>query len=113
VTNPKGTAFERQVANFLAAELGDDRIDRRARTYPDKGDIGGVRAGPYRVAVECKSVQRFALSEWLLEADAEASADFALVGVVVHKRRGYGQAGQQYVSMTLRDLVALLKVIQR
>lgn len=32
----------------------------------------------------------------------------AIAGVVVHKRRGTADAGDQYVTMTLDDLVSLL-----
>lgn len=39
-----GTAFETAVARFLARELRDDRVERRARTgAKDRGDISGLR----------------------------------------------------------------------
>ena len=110
----KGTAFERLIADFLARELADDNIDRRAmQGLNDRGDISGIRVGPYRLVVECKNVRTMALSAWVKEAETEASNDAALAGVVVHKRRGYGQAGDQYVTMTARDLVAIIKAAKR
>jgi hypothetical protein len=110
----KGTAFERLIADFLAWELADDNIDRRAmQGLNDRGDIAGVRVGPYRLAVECKNVRTMALSQWVKEAAMEAGHDSALAGVVIHKRRGYAKAGDQYVTMTARDLVAILKAATR
>ena len=104
-----GTSFERLVADYLAQHV-DDRIDRRAKTgSKDRGDIGGVRTPHgHRVVVECKSVSRMSLAEWVTEAEIERGHDDALVGIVCHKRHGKGAPGQQYVTMTLADLVALL-----
>ncbi|WP_276044220.1 hypothetical protein [Mycolicibacillus parakoreensis] len=48
------------------------------------------------------------LPAWTREAQLEAGNDDALVGVVVHKRCRVGDPMQQWVSMTLADLVALL-----
>lgn len=104
-----GARFERETADYLAATV-DDRIDRRVKTgSADKGDIGGVRTtGGYRVAVECKDEAKMDLSGWVREAEAERVNDKAVAGVVVHKRRGVGHPGQQYVTMTLDNLVVLL-----
>jgi hypothetical protein len=104
-----GTRFERVIADALAAALDDDRIDRRARNgAKDRGDVGGVRLHGQRVVIEVKDCTRLALPEWTTEAQIEAGNDDALVGVVVHKRRGVGDPMQQWVSMTLADLVAVL-----
>lgn len=103
-----GTRFERSIADSLA-ELVDDRIDRRAKTgNKDKGDIGGLRHMGGRVVLECKDVSRTNLSGWVNEAHIEAGNDDAIAGLVVHKRRGHGDPLDQYVTCTLRDLVALL-----
>ena len=109
----KGSTFERLTADYLAANL-DDRIDRRVKTgAADKGDIGGVRVNGQRIAIECKNVATMALPQWTREARQEAANDGAAVGVVVHKRRGSAKAGEQWVSMTLEDLVALLKLVHQ
>lgn len=109
-----GTAFERLVADYLAQHV-DDRIDRRAKTGSrDKGDIAGVRINSPmaptfgKVVVECKDVARLDLAGWVSEADIERGNDDAAAGLVVHKRRGTTDPGDQYVTCTLRDLVALL-----
>lgn len=115
MSNPsgkKGSAFERLIADSLAKHV-DDRIDRRVKTgNKDRGDIGGVRLplgyGAARVVVECKNVSRTNLSGWVDEAEVERGNDDAIAGVVIHKRRGHGDPLDQYVTCTVRDLVALL-----
>ena len=105
-----GTAFESLVASYLAVELGDDRIERRAKSgAKDRGDINGVRTiRGGRVVLECKDVSRDALPQWIDEAEIERGNDDAAIGVVVHKRRGKGRAGDQFVSMTLDTFIRLL-----
>lgn len=104
-----GATFERAVADHLAAALCDDRIDRRVKTgAKDRGDIAGLRHMGQRLVVEVKNVTRTDLSGWVREAELERGNDDALAGVVIHKRHGVGALGDQYVTMRLDDLVALL-----
>lgn len=103
-----GSRFERLVADVLAAHV-DDRIDRRVKNgSKDKGDIGGVRHMGRRVVIECKDVTRTNLAGWVNEAEVERGNDDALAGLVMHKRRGAGDPLDQYVTCTVRDIVALL-----
>lgn len=103
-----GTRFERSIADALAEHV-DDRIDRRVKTGgKDKGDIAGLRAHGARVVIECKDTSRIALGVWTAEAETERVNDDALIGLVAHKRRGKGDPLDQYVTCTVRDLVALL-----
>jgi hypothetical protein len=103
-----GARFERLTADYLAEHV-DDRIDRRVKTgSADKGDVSGLRLHGQRVAIECKDVARLNLAGWVTEADIERGNDDALAGLVVHKRRGTADPGDQYVTLTLRDLVALI-----
>jgi hypothetical protein len=102
-----GARFERLIADCLAS-LIDDRIDRRVKTgNKDRGDIGGWRYAGHRLVIECKDVARLDLSGWVDEAEVERGNDDALAGFVVHKRRGHGDPLDQYVTTTLRDLIAL------
>jgi hypothetical protein len=100
------------VVRYLRERLGDDRIERRAKSgAKDRGDIAGVRTAlGERVVIECKDVARMDLSGWVNEADIERGNDDAAVSMVAHKRRGYGpaQMGGTYVTMTLDDVAALL-----
>jgi hypothetical protein len=102
-----GAAFERSIADCLAAHV-DDRIDRRVRTGKDRGDIAGLRHRGARIVGECKDVMRLDLPGWLREAEVERGNDDALVGLVFHKRRGNANPLDQYVTCTVRDLIALL-----
>jgi hypothetical protein len=104
-----GARFERQIADALAAALDDDRIDRRPRTgAKDRGDIAGVRLHGQRVVIEAKDCATMRLPEWTREARIEAGNDDALVGLVVHKRRGVADPKRQWVTCTVADLVAIL-----
>ena len=104
-----GAAFERQIADYLAAQV-DDRIDRRVKTgAKDRGDIGGLRHMSQRIVIECKEYGgRLMASPWLNEAEIERGNDSAGVGIVVAKRRGTTDPGEQIVMMTLADLVSLM-----
>lgn len=107
-----GARFERQIADYLAAQV-DDRIDRRVKTgAKDRGDLGGLRLTPAlgggRIVVELKNTARTNLAAWHAEADIERGNDDAVAGLVIAKRHGNADPGAQWVHMTVRDLVALL-----
>ena len=103
-----GARFERTVADWLAKHV-DDRIDRRVKTgNKDRGDIGGWRFAGLRIVAECKDYGgRYEVGSWLNEAEVERGNDDAHVGLVIAKRRGTTDPGDQVVFLTLRDLVAL------
>lgn len=103
-----GRAFETLVADYLAEHV-NDAIEVRARNgAKDRGDVSGLRHMGARIVVECKSTARPALAAWAKEADIERLNDDAQVGLIAHKRHGKGQPGDQWVTLTLRDLVALI-----
>lgn len=103
-----GSRFEREVADYLADKV-DDRIDRRVKTGArDKGDIGGLRHMGQRVVIECKNTSRTNLGTWMNEAHTAMGNDDAGAAVVIHKRHGKGQPGDQWVTLTLADFVALI-----
>lgn len=102
-----GARFERLIADALAKHV-DDRIDRRVKTgAKDRGDIAGWRFAGLRIVAECKDVTATNLGGWIREAETERLNDDAHVGLVIHKRRGHGDPLDQYVTTTLRDLIAL------
>jgi len=103
-----GARFEKQVADYLALHV-DDRVERRAKNgVNDRGDITGLRHMGMRIVIECKNTARMNLSTWASEVEIERGNDDAEVGLIAHKRHGNNTPGDQWVSMTLRDLVALL-----
>jgi hypothetical protein len=102
-----GSRFERIIADWLAEHV-DDRIDRRVKTgAKDKGDLSGWRFAGRRIVAELKDCARLDLAGWVGEAEIERGNDDALVGLVIAKRKGRSDPGDQYVVLTLRDLVAL------
>lgn len=104
-----GTHTERRLADYLAEQLADDRIDRRPKTgSKDRGDIGGIRHHSQRLVIEVKDCQRIDLAGWTAQANTEAGNDDALVGIVIHKRRGTTDPGRWYVTMTVDDWLAHL-----
>lgn len=101
--------FERSLADWLAAKV-DERIDRRVKTgAKDRGDIGGLRHMGGRIVIEAKNYGgRLMPGPWIGEAETERGNDDALAGIVVAKRRGTTDPGQQIVLMTVNDLTAIL-----
>jgi len=103
-----GSGHERVIADYLRDTV-DDRVDRKVRTGArDTGDIAGLRVHGQRVAIECKNTRAWEPGQWLREAERERVNDGALAGLVVAKRHGTADPGQQIVLMTLDDLVAII-----
>lgn len=105
-----GARFERQVADYLRDNL-DDRIDRRVKTgAKDRGDLANVRdSHNRRIVIETKDYGgKLNLPQWTKEAHTEAHNDNAHVGLVIAKRRGTTNPADQWVAMTLDDLIRLL-----
>lgn len=103
-----GTWLETLMADYFARHI-DDRIERRTKTgAKDRGDIGGLRHMGQRIVVEVKNTARTQLGVWQGEAETERGNDDAIASMIIHKRVGKGQPGDQWVTMTARDLVAIL-----
>jgi hypothetical protein len=104
-----GTAFELLIANYLAQHV-DDRIERRVKHGAnDRGDIGGLRVLGNRWVIEAKDYGgRMLPATWVGEAAVEAANDDAIGGVVAIKRKGTRAPGEQFVLMTVDDLIALV-----
>ena len=104
----KGSSMERLVADYFR-DNGFPFADRRVKTgAKDCGDVGGVHVHDQRLAIEVKNTARLALGTWAAETETERVNDQALAGLIVHKRHGKGQAADQWVTMTLRDLLAII-----
>lgn len=108
----KGSSFERLVADYLKYN-GFPFADRRVKSgAKDRGDIGGVGTEAGRLVLECKNTSKTSLGTWAAEAEVERVNDEALAGVVIHKRHGKGKAEDQWCTMTLADLTAILTGIR-
>jgi hypothetical protein len=104
----KGSTFETLIATYLNAKV-DDRIERRTKNgSKDRGDIGGVRFHGHRLVLECKNTAKTMLGPWAAEAEMERGNDDALAGLIIHKRHGKGRPEDQWVTLTVGELVALL-----
>lgn len=109
-----GARFERLIANYLDDRLEGCHIDRQVRTgAADSGDLYGVACHGRQIAVECKNVTKMGLPQWVREAHTEAMNVGALTGIVIHKRHGNAKAGDQWVTMTVTDLVTILNHANR
>lgn len=105
-----GARFERQISDYLRDNL-DDRIDRKVKTgAKDRGDIANVRdSHNRRIVIETKDYGgKLNLPQWTKEAHTEADNDGAEVGLVIAKRRGTTNPADQWVAMTVNDLIQLL-----
>ena len=104
-----GQRFESLVAAYLNRHV-DDRIERRRQGgNQDRGDISGLRHMGQRIVIECKDYGgRLMPGPWLNEAEIERGNDSAGVGIVIAKRRGTTDPGEQIVMMTLANLVSLM-----
>lgn len=106
-----GTWMERITAEFLAARLEDDRIERRTRNgSKDRGDITGVRT-PLggRVVIECKNTVRLDLPGWLREAEAERGNDRR--GARREVLRSHREAARA-ASVRVRPVTGLLDLLE-
>lgn len=107
----KGSAFERQTADYWRDNYSEF-IDRRVKTgAKDKGDLANVRAGSHRLVIECKNERAIRLAGWIAEAVEEAANDDALCGIVIAKAKGKGKPEDQYAILRQEDLLKILALI--
>lgn len=104
-----GASHEQDIAAHLAAHV-DDRIERRVKNGKnDRGDLTGLKVLGNRVVVEAKNYGgQIHASTWIKEAETEAGNDDAIAGIVIAKRRGTTNPGEQWVLMTVDSLIALI-----
>ena len=112
----KGTHFETNILTYIEGRLlfaGRDPSPMHREVLhgsADRGDISGLRIGPYPVVIECKNYSGTArMPEWLRELRVEMDNSHTIFGAVVSKRKGIGdaRAGEQLVSMTLENFMDL------
>ena len=92
----KGTSFETLVVNYLRSFFP---YAQRSHTSPtgDCGDVTGVDG----LVVQCKNQARDCLSLWITDMLKQRTCAVARFGIVVHKRKGFAAAADQYVTMPL------------
>ena len=104
-----GQRFETDIVGYLNHHI-DDRIERRRLNGKnDRGDVTGLKVHGLRTVCECKDHSgKYQIKPWLDEVEIERGNDDAGIGVVIAKRRGVSDPGQQVVFMTVNDFVALI-----
>lgn len=107
-----GTRHESDIAACLAHHV-DFRIERRARNgAKDRGDISGVYLSPalggHGVVIEAKNTARVDLAGWAAQAETERGNADAIAAVTIHKRYRNATPEDQWVTCTVRDLIALI-----
>jgi hypothetical protein len=105
-----GRGLERKVADHLKDKLDAPDIDRRVQYgAKDRGDIAGVQHLDQKIAIECKDYGgQIKAGTWIKEAHEAAKNDEAGAGIVVAKRRGTQDPGEQWVITTVDDFIAIV-----
>jgi hypothetical protein len=101
----KGSAFEREIVQYLREHGWAGAERTRAGWVDDRGDIDGVVG----VTFECKNQKVLALASWVDELVVEMQHGNNNVGAVVHKRRGVTNPSDYYATLPLSVFVHLLK----
>lgn len=108
VTSPskmKGSAFEREIVQYLQQRGWTGAERTRAGWVDDRGDIDGVVG----VTWECKNRRALELAEWVDELVVEMANGGTKAGAVVHKRKGVTNAERYYCTLPLSVFCDLLK----
>ena len=112
MTNPqkqKGSTFEREIVGYFRSH-GYNAERTRAGWSDDRGDVHGVSHPVLgNFTIECKNHKTMDLAGWRKELERERLANGGGLGAVVHKKRGEGEAEEQYATLPLGMLVQLLK----
>ena len=104
-----GSAFESLIRDALREGLRDPNIQRAPRWgAKDKGDLVNVRIDGHDLVIQTKDVSVLSLPNWTRDAKVQALNADALAGIVIHKRRGTTNPLEQWVSMTVSELIALI-----
>lgn len=100
--------MEIESAKYLRKHVDENIIHKRTSGRRDTGDLANLRIYGSRITVEVKNVATMALPAWIREAEVERGNDDGVAGIVIHKKRGSKKMEEQYVTMTLADLVAII-----
>lgn len=104
----KGTAMETLIVNELQTRLGPEICRRTTNGRNDRGDIHGLYIRGLRTVAEVKNTKTTNLGTHWNEVETERGNDDADVGILIHKRHGKGQALDQWVTLTVRELLTII-----
>jgi hypothetical protein len=97
----KGSAFERLVRDYLAQAFPCERIPAGATL--DRGDLWTEAA-----AIQCKNHKTLSLGSWLTQTIEQQRNAGKSYGVLVVKRKGITDPGEQFAILPLSQLRTLL-----
>lgn len=102
----KGSAAERAAADYLNVRgVHAERVPAGATL--DRGDIWVPDLK--WPAIQVKNHARLDLAGWVDDVAVQAVNAGRNTGIVIHKRRGKGNPGNWYVTLTLSDLVSIIE----
>lgn len=101
----RGDLAERAVRDYLRTHGFPGAEKTRAGYTRDHGDIHPCPG----FVVQVKNTGTYRWSEWWLQLAFQVEAANADVGVLVHKLRGVGDAGQWIAAMPLSEYVRLVR----
>lgn len=105
-----GARFARNVADWFR-DHGHKYADKAPLTGRyDKGDVANVHHfDGHPIALELKDRAVTALPEWWKEAQQEAKNIGTPYAAIIHKRKGIGDPGKQWVTMDVATFNALIQ----
>lgn len=104
----KGTKFESLIVAALQEHLGPEICRRTTNGHRDRGDVHGLYIRGLRTVAELKNTKAAQLGSHWNEVEVERGHDDADVGLLIHKRHGKGQALDQWVTLTVRELLTII-----
>ena len=105
----KGALFEKQVVEYFQNMYFPEARRGGLQGTKDQGDILGLHLP---VTLELKNCVKLDLAGWMQELQREMLNAHNGIGAVIHKRRGKGFPGDQYVTMDLTTFLILLSYLQ-
>lgn len=102
----KGYAYEKRLVDYLRTQGAPHAERIPAGATADRGDITGTPG----VVWECKDQSRDGLPAWVDECETEMGHARAIIGAVIHHRRGNGHIGGDFATMRLDTYLRLLRL---
>ena len=100
--------METLIVTELQKHLGPEICRRATSGAKDRGDIHGLYIRGLRTVAEVKNTKTTQLGSQWNEVELERGNDDADVGILIHKRHGKGQALDQWVTLTVRELITIM-----
>lgn len=100
----KGTLLETAIKNYFQ----EQGFDAERIALQGKNDIGDIRIVGIDSVFELKNCKKIELSKWVKETEVERQNAKKRFGFCIFKRRGTNKPDEQFVLMTVGQLVEIL-----